>query len=204
MELSEFVPANRFEKDAIIRQLRRDIISKLDLGEHTRGFVVNISLPDDYATRFRPGRIHADLDAALNEFFAGCDTNRAHYEVPARVESPIAQIRIFKEDLTGDPRLEDDREPLIVFGAQSTMLVPEEDCPTIVESRLSRKGLHNLACPTWLLLWSHHDALSSLRNELDAAIGHYLLARPMAYERVFHLHLFAGSGATEFPRPRAP
>ena len=44
MELSELVPENRFEKDSIIRRLRRDIIAGLTLGDHTAGFVITIFL----------------------------------------------------------------------------------------------------------------------------------------------------------------
>ena len=200
MELTELVPENRFEKDAIICKLRSDIISELELGNHTKGFVINIFLADDYVSKMRPGRISTALARALNDFFAKDDSSSSHVEVPTQIESLVTRISVFKEDLTGDSRLKDDREPLIVFGAQSTMLVPEDDCPAIVESRLSRKSLHDLECPTWLILWSHHQALHSLRNELDNVIGHYLRKRPMEYERIFHLHLFAGGGATEFPK----
>lgn len=201
MELSELVPENRFEKDAILRKLRGDILAGLTLGDHTTGFVVTIFLANDYATKIRPGRIHECLADALNGFFASHDPDTQSVAVPESVQDVVSRISVFKEDLTGDPRLGDQREPLIVFGAQSTMLIPEDDCPAIVESRLSRNGRHDLAEPTWLVLWSNHHALDSCRNELDNAIGFYLQSHPMKYERIFHLHLFPGSGATEFPVP---
>jgi len=201
MELVEILPENRLEKDSIIRRLRRDIISRLTLSEDTSGFVVTISLTNDYATRIRPGRIDRALADALVHFFDKGDPEANAIDVPDKIQDIVTRISVFREDMTGDPRLQDDREPLIVFGAQSTMLVPEDDCPAMVESRLSRKGLHDLAIPTWLLLWSNHHALASLRDELDNAIGLYLRSHPMNYERVFHLHLFPHSGATEFPNP---
>ncbi len=201
MELCEILPENRLEKDSIIRRLRRDIISRLTLSENTSGFVITIFLTDDYSTRIRPGRIDRALADALSKFFDHGDPQANIVNVPPQIQGIVTRISVFREDMTGDPRLEDDREPLIVFGAQSTMLVPEDDCPEMVESRLSRKGLHDLALPTWLLLWSNHHALASLRDELDNAIGSYLRSRPMKYERVFHLHLFPQSGATEFPNP---
>jgi hypothetical protein len=201
MELCEILPENRLEKDSIIRRLRRDIFSGLTLSENTSGFVITIFLADDYATRIRPGRIDRVLADALASFFDHGDPSAKIVQVPPQIQDIVTCISVFREDMTGDPRLEDDREPLIVFGAQSTMLVPEDDCPEMVESRLSRKGLHDLALPTWLLLWSNHHALASLRDELDNAIGSYLRSHPMNYERVFHLHLFPQSGATEFPNP---
>jgi len=45
MELTEIAPEKRYEKDDIIRKLRRAIIGHLTLGERTAGFVVNIFLP---------------------------------------------------------------------------------------------------------------------------------------------------------------
>lgn len=201
MELSEILPENRLEKDSIIRKLRCDIISRLSLSDKTAGFVVTIFLTDDYATRFRPGRIDHTLADALAHFFDQDDRIATTIEVPQHIQDIVSHISVFREDMAGDPRLQDDREPLIVFGAQSTMLVPDDDCPMIVKTRLSRKGLHDLAVPTWLVLWSNHHSLASQRDELDNAIASYLRSRPMKYERVFHLHLFADSGATEFRNP---
>jgi hypothetical protein len=199
MELSELVPENRFEKDAILRNLRRDVLAGLRLGEHTSGFVVTIFLTNDYSARIRPGRIHASLAEALNGFFARNDPVTQSVAVPESVRDIVTRISIFREDLAGDPRLGDPREPLIVFGAQHTILIPEDDCPTIVASRLSRKGRHDLSEPTWLVLWTTHHALDACRNQLDNAIAFYLQRHPVKYERIFHLHLFPGSGATEFP-----
>lgn len=203
MELSEILPENRLEKDSIIRRLRRDILSQLALSDSTAGFVVTIFLADDYARRIRPGRIDQALAHALANFFAQGDSQTNVIKVPQHIQDTVTSISVFREDLRGDPRLEDDREPLLVFGAQSTMLVPEDDCPAMIESRLSRKSLLNLAIPTWLLLWSNHRSLISVRDELDNAIGTYLRSRPMRYERIFHLHLFSSGGATEFPIPRS-
>lgn len=199
IELSEILPENRLEKDSIIRGLRRDIISQLTLSENTAGFVITIFLTDDYAPRIRPGHIDHALADALAIFFNHGDRNANIIAVPQRIQDFVTRISVFREDMTGDPRLQDDREPWIVFGAQSTMLVPEDDCPAMVEPLLFRKSLHDLALPTWLLLWSNHHALASLRDELDNAIGSYLRSHPKNYERVFHLHLFPHSGATEFP-----
>ncbi len=201
MELSELVPENRFEKDAILRNLRRDILAGLTLGDHTTGFVVTISLANDYATKIRPRRIHTHLSDALGAFLAHHDPDAQSVDVPESLRDIVTRISVFREDLTGDPRLGDPRNPLIVFGAQHTMLIPEDDCPEIVASRLSRKGLHDVAEPTWLVLWTNHHALECCRNELDNAICHYLQRCPLKYERVFHLHLFSGGGASEFPVP---
>lgn len=201
IELSEILPENRLEKDSIIHKLRREIISRLSLNEKTRGFVVTICLTDDYATRVRPGRIAQALADTLANFFAQGDPQANFIQVPQHIQDTVARISIFREDMTGDLRLENDQEPLIVFGAQSTMLVPEDDCPAMVESRLVRKGVHNLAMPTWLLLWSNHHSLVSLRDDLDNAIGHYLRSGRFNYDRVFHLHLFPCGGVTEFPNP---
>jgi len=201
MELSELLPENRLEKDSIILRLRRDIISRLTLSESTSGFVVTISLTNDYAARIRPGRIDAALAEALSKFFEHGDPQANMIDVPTQIQDTVKHISVFRENMTDDPRLEDDREPLIVFGAQSTMLIPEDDCPAIVETRLSRKGLHDQTIPTWLLLWSNHHSLAPLRDEMDKAIGSYLRTRPIPYERIFHLHLYPQSGATEFPNP---
>lgn len=198
MELCEILPENRLEKDSIIHKLRRAIISRLMLGEATSGFVFTIFFVNDYAARIRPGPIEAALANALNNFFDHGDPQAKTIEVPEQIKNIVARIGVFREHLKGDPRLEDDREPLLVFGAQSTMLIPEDDCRTMVESRLSRKGLHDQAIPTWLLLWSSHHALVLVRANLDDAIGFYLQSHPLNYERVFHLH---ESGATEFPNP---
>jgi hypothetical protein len=199
IELSELLPEGRLEKDSIIRKLRRDIISQLPLSEKTKGTVVNIFFVDDYNTRIRPGRIDVALANALRDFFESGDRSANTIEVPPQIQDIVTRIHVFREDMKGDPRLQDDREPLLIFGAQSTTLVPDVDCPSIVQSRLSRKGRHDLVVPTWLLLWTSHHSLTSLRDELDNAIGAYLRLHPMKYERCFHLHMAIICGVTEFP-----
>jgi len=200
IELSEFLPDNRLQKDSILLRLRRAVISRLILGDNTRGFVVTIFLADGYASHIRPGRIDSALADALANFFDRGNPNGNIIEVPKQIQNIVTRISVFREDLTGDPRLQDNREPLVVFDAQDTLLVPEEDCPAMVKTRLVRKGLQDFAIPTWLLLWSNHHALSSLRDHMDNAVGSYLRSHPMNYERVFHLHLFPHGGATEFPQ----
>lgn len=199
MELTELLPVNRLEKDDIIRRLKRNIVSQLCLSTQTCGYVVNIFLQNDYAGKLRPGHhIHTPIAAALNAFFSEPDHSTEHIDVPSQLQHVVSQISVYKADLAEDLRIKDENEPLIVFGAQNTSLIPEEDCPSIVQTRLSKKGLHSFEMPTWLVLWSNHYALRSLRNELDDAIGDYLKSHPMKYERRFHFHLFSGSGATEF------
>jgi hypothetical protein len=199
LELAELLPERRLEKDKIISKLRRDIISHLRLSEKSRGFVVNISLRDDYAAKLRPGQIDRALADTLNEFFDREGKKATIIAVPERLQAIVHRISVFCEDLTGDPRIEDDCEPLLVFAAQHTMLIPEEDCPAMVELQLRRKLHHDLSIPTWLLLWSDHQALASLRQDLDRAVRTCLLLNPVKYERVFHLRLFRIGGATEFP-----
>lgn len=199
LELSEVVPEHSLEKNAIIGQLRRNILARITVGERTAGFVVSIHFFNDYTSKFRPGRIEANLAAGIDAFFELGDRTATEIQVPYCLREAVARISVYRADLAGDPRLADDREPLIVFGAQNTLLVVEDDCPAIVARALSEKQFHDPGIPTWLLLWSNHYSLMSLRDGLDNAVGRYLQSHPMKYERVFHLHLFAGSGATEFP-----
>jgi hypothetical protein len=42
-------------------------------------------------------------------------------------------------DLEDDPRLQQPDEPLIVFGPQSTMLVPDDDIPALLETHVGPK-----------------------------------------------------------------
>jgi hypothetical protein len=202
MELCELVPENRFEKDAIIRKLRREILAALKIGEHTAGYAITIFLTDDGATQIRPGRIAPALARALTDYFERGAPEDGWIQVPEKATGTVRSINATREDLRGDPRLEDDRQPLIMFGAQDTYFTPERDFPLLVESRLSTKGLHDLPSPTWLLLWSQHHAFAPYRKELNDAIGHYLERLPMKYERIFHLHLCHASSSTEFPGPK--
>lgn len=206
MELAELVPERRFEKDAILQRLRRDILSELDLGSRTANVVVNVFFADDYSAKLRPGRIQKAISRALREYFESAEVGEQvelglqskSLSVPSEVASIVSRILVTRSDLARDPRVNDPREPLILFGAQSTRLVPEEDFPAMVESLLSRKRSHDLALPTWLLFWSFHPALFSFRDGIDAAIATNLQKHSCPHERVFHLHLFSGSGATEF------
>jgi hypothetical protein len=198
-ELAELLPENRLEKDAIIEKLRRDIVSEISLSERTANQVITISLASDYSSKLRPGRVHSKLARAINAYFEGGVSSTQRIPVPDAIRNSVKQIDVFEEELVMDSRRNDSREPLLVFTAQHTMIVPEDDCPRMVSSVLSRKGLHDLSHPTWLLLWSNHHALSDLRDQIDNAIGNFLRENAMAYERVFHLHLFPHSGATEFP-----
>ena len=202
MELVELVPPNRLEKDAIIRQLRRQIVSRLDLGTQTKDCVINVFRRDDYAQQLKPGRVDKVLATTLNEFFAQPEQPAHNIPVPDEVRPVVTGISYFKEDLSGDPRIDHENEPLIIFGAQCTLLVPEDDCPKMVAWSLGRKQLHDVDKPTWLAVWSNHLALGSLRREIDDAIDAYLAEHPVKYERVFHLHLFCEGGVTEFPVKR--
>ena len=96
MELSEILPENRLEKDSIIRRLRRDIISHLTLSEDTQGFVVTISLTDDYVTRLRPGRIDRVLADALADFFDHGDPRANIIEVPLKIQNIVTRISVFQ------------------------------------------------------------------------------------------------------------
>jgi hypothetical protein len=195
IELCELLPENRLETDAIVIKLRKSILNGLVLGEHTAGLVVTVSLFDDDAGKLRPGRIAPTLADALNQFFSA-GYKEGLVPIPESVRCAVRSIRVFHEPLNkGDSRLEDERHPLILFQAQNTMIVPETDCALIAEKQLRRKVLHDLSCPTWLVLWTVHFALSQFREELDNAILGYLRSNRVRFDRVFHIH---ANAVTEF------
>jgi len=57
----------------------------------------------------RPGRIGQALANALTTFFDQADPQANIVEVPHQIQDVVARISVFREDMTGDPRLEDDR-----------------------------------------------------------------------------------------------
>jgi len=202
LEMAELLPENRLERDAIIAQLKERILQELPLGPHTRDWVITVMLADDYAAKMRL-RLEGELAAALNGFFSSsCAGVRAAKElpIPACVEHSIRCVHVVPCDLAGDPRVKTRDQPLIIFSAQNTNVVPDRDFPPMLEAVLGRKACHDLALRTWLLLWSNHHSLGPLNDELLRYIEVYVQQHEIRYERVFYLHLHAPfpGGITEF------
>lgn len=198
MELCEILPPNRLESDAIIRGLKRNLVSRLRLSQRTKDQVINIGLADCYADKIRPGAIEDALAKSLNHFFEYGDDAVRSLEVPASISTKVTRITLSRTDLTNDLRINDPCEPLIIFDAQATQIYPDEDCPRMVETLLARKRRHYLNMPTWLLLWSDHSAIYPVLKELNDAIKGYIDAHELSYERIFHLHRLHETDLKEF------
>jgi hypothetical protein len=137
IELTELTPPRRYEKDAILSSLRRQILEQLEIGECTGNRWVQIFFSDDYAEKLRPGRCGQAIGKALSEYFKGPFTTRV-VTIPPQVSDVIRSVIVREADLEDDPRLQRPDEPLIVFGPQSTMLVPEDDIPALLETHVGQ------------------------------------------------------------------
>lgn len=200
LELTELLPQNRLERTAVIRKFKQRILQKLALGPHSRDWLISIMLAEDYAAKIRL-RCEAELAAALDAFFSsshrGVRTQK-ELPIPGSVQHSIRRVHALPWDLTGDPRIQTRDQPLIIFSAQHTLVVPDRDFPTMLETVVGRKARHDLALRTWLLLWSNHQAFGSLNDELVRHIKLYLRQHEIRYERLFYLHLHLEPCLTEF------
>ncbi len=202
LEVTELLPDNRLERDAIIRQLRTRVISSLALGSATRDWVITITLTDDYASKFRVTR-SSELVKAIVDFFAAVDSKRrapSIIEIPPGLRNKIRRIHAEPWDLENDPRLARRDEPLIVFTAQHTNIVPHRDFPNLLRTTVGPKAVHDIGLPTWLLLWSHHYALGALKEQLVLFIDEFIQSMLDKYRRIFYLDLHHARDIVEFTR----
>lgn len=187
IELTELLPANRLEKDAIICLLRAQLLSRLNMGPKTRNRVVHIFLVDDYSEKLRPGQCIIPLAEALNAYLNSSKCERGVLPVPSELQDTVSRISVRLEDLTGDPRLDDEDHPLIIFGAQHTMLVPQDDIPDMLDAAVGPKLRQDLDIPTWLVLWSSHSAIGSVQERIASHLPVYLSPKKIRYQHVFYL-----------------
>lgn len=204
LELVELLPENRLEKEHILRELRRRILESLDIGDSTRNWVVNITLVDDYAAKLSlPRRPERAFAALLRRFFEGVQkdtTSPNSIQVPAELCEYVRSIGAERGDLNNDPRLQNPAEPLLIFGAQHTNVIPEQDFPLLFDNVVGRKLEHDIASSTWLLIWSNHPAFFPLRDEILQHAVRWFTGRTTRYDRTFYMHLYPGGSITEFSR----
>ena len=205
LEVAELLPDNRLERDSIIRQIKADILSRLPIGPVTRDWVITVTLQDDYARHLRL-RVGEALAATLTTHFERSSAGRqpASIKLPAELQSTIRLMHIEPWDLAGDPRTGARDEPLIVFTAQHTNVVPDREFPPLMSSVVGRKARHSLAGPTWLLLWSNHYAFGPLEADIVRHVDRFVQSQPLPYSRIFYLHLHHQASLTEITRDASP
>jgi hypothetical protein len=205
LEVAELLPDNRLERDAIIKQTKADIVARLPIGPATRDWVATVMLQDDYAQRLRP-RFAEVLAATLTTHLERSSSVRqpGTIPLPAELRSAIRLVLIEPWDLAGDPRIGARDEPLIVFTAQHTNVVPDREFPALMVSVVGRKARHSLAGPTWLLLWSNHYAFGPFEADIVRHVVQYVQSQALPYARVFYLHLHHQPSLTEITRDAPP
>ena len=196
IELTRLLPPNRLEKDAILHRLRKNILSQLSLGNHSRNQVVHIFFVDDYADKIRPKNCATLLSELLNDFFQKPPNSQANHSelvVPTKLQNIISHISIKSVDLSRHPLIGNQNEPLIIFGSQNTLIRPDDDIPKWLEAAITPKLLLDFSMPTWLLVWSHHPAIIPVRNEIIQQMRIYLADKRSNYVRVYYFDLFPPS-----------
>ena len=99
------------------------------------------------------------------------------------------KILLYKADLSCEPQIEDENEPLIVFSGYNTIINPDKDIPGIIENTLKEKFLISKGTPSWLLLWSEHSSLASLDNEVIRAIDQFCKKNLPPYRKIVYRSL---------------
>lgn len=196
VELSELMTPLRRERDHIISELKTDILAHIRVGPRTRNRVIRVSLDDDYAKALRPGRIGAAIGELVEAHLDSLDfADRAdgwpavhRLRLPQSIASVVKSVSIEKGDLQSRSDLPSAEAPLIAFGAQHTLVVPERDVPLIVREALDKKR-HSLALTTWLLLWSEDATLGSLFDAVCDELQRQASSPRMQYDRIHFLHL---------------
>ena len=200
IELSELLPPNRLERDAILKRVRGDILKDLILSKHSRDWVITVILSDDYSNKLRLGNLAPMLSNAMNCFFNSETQSQrtTSIPVPSNVGGVVRRVDCVKCDLSNDGRITTRDEPLIVFSAQNTFVVPDRDFPVLLDQIIGKKGLQALSTKTWLLLWSNHYSFGPLEDQLIHHIGMYLDSGNLKYDRIFYLHHHSGGSIAEF------
>ena len=200
LELTELLPENRLERDAIIRQLTTKVLSSLSFGSATRDWVISITLVDDYASKLRVSPAD-ELVRVLVNFFSDLQPEQrapTTVPVPPALRRQVRRIDAQRWDLTADPRIGNRDEPLMIFTAQHTNIVPDQDFPAMLRATVGPKALHDIALPTWLLIWSHHYALAALQKDLVPFIEEFVQSMLNTYLRIFYLDLYRAKDLLEF------
>ncbi len=200
IELSELLPENRLEKDAVLQRIRKDLVRRIPQNHKSKDCVITIMLKNDYASKIQIPRFSPRLASVLTACFEEPSPLPTSIAIPMELQSYVSLITLTPCDLSADPRIENAMEPLIIFSAQHTNILPERDFPEMVDKIVSRKEMHDLSSPTWLLLWSSHYSLGPLTEELIDQIDKYLLANPTNYDRVFYLRAQEPYSLNEFYR----
>lgn len=190
VEVTELLPSYRLEKDAIIRQLRRDTLAQLPIGPNTRDLVINVNCRDDYAKEFRPGRwVGPMLGKSLAAFLDGEVHGRGTIALSPKLAIAVSSVSYFRdENVPANPLILRKDEPLILFGAQCTPINPTADFPVMVAERLDRKCGHKVDRTTWLLLWSEHYSMEQFQLDIVTALRAYFAVRQSPYQRTFYFH----------------
>jgi hypothetical protein len=185
IELVELVPRNRLGKDAVLDDIRDRILDLLVLGEPTKNRVIFLHLVDTYSEQLQIKDCAQAVAALIN---AELKSQRNRCIVPTlspELRRWFHSICIETYDLNGHPQISREFQPLIVFSAEATFVIPDEDFPKILEHTVRRKLLHDLANDTWLLIWTDNQAMSGACEELFAHITRFLGSRTCNYKRVF-------------------
>jgi hypothetical protein len=185
IELAELVPSNRHGKDAILDNVRSRILELLVLGEHTKNRVVFLHPVDPYSEQLKLKDCAQAVATLLNTELKGRSDRSFVLTLPAELQQRFRSICIETYDLSGHFQVSNDSQPLIVFSAEATFIVPEEDFPKILSNTVGRKLQHDLVHETWLLIWTDNQAMSGVREELHAHAKKFLATRNCRYRRVF-------------------
>jgi hypothetical protein len=69
-------------------------------------------------------------------------------------------------------------------------------------AKTTTKLLHDVSMPTWLLVWSQHPAIGSIREFLLPRLAQFVRERQHAYVRAFYLDLSGTEPLIEIPCAR--
>lgn len=189
LELTELVPPNRRQKDAILQSVRSDILGELEIGPNTRNRVISISMANDYQERLRPKKLGSQIAKLLNDVLRDLDQDKHLVALPPTLQGVLSHVSVCHEDLAGDERIEQEDHPLLIFGAQHTLIVPDDDIPDMLETAFGRKLKHDLSGPTWLLVWNSHPAIGAVRDQIISQLRPCLSKPDIKYQHAFYLDL---------------
>jgi hypothetical protein len=185
IEIAELVPRNQHGKDAVLDSVRNHILERLILGESTRNRVVFLHTHDAHADKLKLKGCAEAVAALLNKELASHRERWFVLPLPAELQPSFRAIIVETYDLSGHPQVNDKLKPLIVFDAEATYVVPEEDFPQILSATVGKKLLHDLAQETWLLVWTDNQAMSGARKELYTHTQKLLTGCNCKYSRAF-------------------
>ncbi len=186
LEITELLPRKRRDKDAVIRLFRKHFEDRSAQHPMRGDRIIRIRFVNDHAEKLTLPRglsgLVTEIEGRIND-----ESLPLSIKIPSECCRVIHSICIEGVQLCDHPNRIAGSGPILLFPADDTALIPEDDIPKIVKLTVDSKLIQDVAKNTWLLVFCHHPALAGFENMIAEAFVQRVSAinRP-TYSRLFY------------------